>query len=84
MDAACAFVDLLRQPDDQAGLVTFASKASLDQTLTNNFSVLKARLQSFAPSGGTAEPEGMVKRQRRADRQRPRRRLRPAHHDPAD
>ena len=59
MDAACAFVDLLRDSDDMAGLVTFASKASTDQVLTTDFVTLKSKLQSFAPSGGTAEPEGM-------------------------
>ncbi len=61
MDAACAFVDLLRDSDDMAGLATFASKSSLDQMLTADFSTLKVKLQSFAPCGGTAEPEGMDK-----------------------
>jgi hypothetical protein len=59
MDAACTFVDLLQATDDTAGLVTFASKANTDQVLTNNFPLLKTKLQSFAPSGGTAEPDAM-------------------------
>jgi hypothetical protein len=59
MDAACAFVDLLRAQDDRAGLVTFGWKASTDQILTSDFGALKVRLQSFVPCGATAEPDAM-------------------------
>jgi len=59
MDAACAFVDLLRVADDQAGLVTYAYRSSTDSILTSDFANLKLKLQSFAPCGATAEPEGM-------------------------
>jgi hypothetical protein len=59
MDAACAFVNLLRPADDMAGLVTYASGATTDSILTSNFSALEARLQTFSPCGATAEPDGM-------------------------
>jgi hypothetical protein len=59
MDAASAFVDLLRDEDDQAGLVTYASGSITDSILTSDFAGLKEKLQRFVPSGSTAEPEGM-------------------------
>lgn len=59
MDAACAFVDLLRIRDDRAGLVTYGWHASTDQVLTSDFALLKTKLQSFAPCGATAEPDAM-------------------------
>jgi hypothetical protein len=59
MDAACAFVDLLRIQDDRAGLVTYASGATLNSRLTSDFGRLKVKLQSFVPAGATAEPEAM-------------------------
>lgn len=59
MDAACTFVDLLNAEDDRAGLATFGSGASLDQTLTSNWAQLKHTLQTFYPCGSTAEPAGM-------------------------
>jgi hypothetical protein len=60
MDAACAFVDLLSEADDMAGLVTYASKSVTDQVLTRDFDALKVKLQSFAPCGATAEPDAMT------------------------
>jgi hypothetical protein len=59
MDAASTFVDLLRPHDDQAALVTFGWKASVDQVLTTDFDRVKIKLQSFAPCGATAEPDAM-------------------------
>jgi hypothetical protein len=59
MDAACAFVDLLKSQDDLAGLVTYAYKGVTESILTNDFYTLEAKLQSFAPHGSTAEPDGM-------------------------
>ncbi|NLW50482.1 MAG: VWA domain-containing protein [Candidatus Brocadiaceae bacterium] len=59
MDAACAFVDLLRPVDDAAGLVTYASQSVTDQVLTNDFAALQTKLQALTPCGGTAEPNGM-------------------------
>jgi hypothetical protein len=59
MDAACAFVDLLREGDDHAGLVTYASGSITDSILTADFAALEEQLQKFVPSGSTAEPEGM-------------------------
>ncbi len=59
MDAACSFVALLRDGDDNAGLVTYASGATTNSILTSDFSSLQDRLQTFSPCGGTAEPDGM-------------------------
>ena len=59
MDAACAFVDLMRPADDRAGLVTYASKDSLNQHLTDDLETVKKELQKYAPCGSTAEPDGM-------------------------
>ena len=59
MDAACAFVNLLRPVDDEAGLATFASGATTNSILTTNFASLEAMLQSFSPCGATAEGDGM-------------------------
>jgi len=59
MDAACAFVGLLRPEDDRAGLVTYASGKCTDSTLTDDFASLETKLQTFSPCGATAEPEGM-------------------------
>jgi len=59
MDAACAFVDLLRATDDRAGLVSYASKSRIDQPLTSDFPMLSVKLQSLAPCGATAEPDAM-------------------------
>jgi len=59
MDAACAFVDLLRVDDDRVGLVTYADYASTDSVLTSDFSNLKLKLQTLVPCGATAEPEAM-------------------------
>lgn len=61
MDAACAFVDLLNAEDDRAGLATFGSGGSLDQTLTDDWTTLKQTLQAFYPCGSTAEPAAMQK-----------------------
>jgi hypothetical protein len=60
MDAACAFVDLLNEDDDRAGLVTYAYKQTLNSILTGDFDGLKFKIQALAPSGATAEPEGMT------------------------
>lgn len=60
MDAACAFVDLLRVQDDQAGVVTYGSTAILDSSLTTDFGQLKDTLQSFVPGGATAEPAALT------------------------
>jgi hypothetical protein len=59
MDAACAFVDLLDADDDKAGLATYAWGATLDQQLTPSWESLQEALQSFEPSGATAEADGM-------------------------
>lgn len=59
MDAACAFVDLMRTADDRVGLVTYGWKSSLDSPLTSDFDNLKFKIQSFVPAGATAEPNGM-------------------------
>lgn len=59
MDAACAFVDLMRPEDDRAGLVTYASGASTESILTGDFAGLKETLTTFFPCGDTAEPDAM-------------------------
>jgi len=59
MDAACAFVDLLRVDDDRVGLVTYADCAFTDSVLTSDFPNLKLKLQTFVPCGATAEPEAI-------------------------
>lgn len=59
MDAAEAFVDLMRPEDDRAGLVTYAYDATLNQQLTTDMETVKDKLQSYAPHGATAEPDAM-------------------------
>jgi len=59
VDAASAFLDLLRVSDDQASLVTYAWKARVDQVLTNDFDRVRLKLRAIAPCGATAEPDAM-------------------------
>jgi hypothetical protein len=59
MDAACAFVDLLRCEDDLAGLVTFGWKGTVDHVLTSQFDNLRVKIQTFVPCGATAETDAM-------------------------
>ena len=58
-NAATTFVDLLRSDQDRAGLVTYAWDAVLDYQLTDDWSGLKATIDSYDPRGATATPEGM-------------------------
>ncbi len=57
--AAKYFVDLLDSSKDKAGLVSFATTASLDQSLTADFSLLKNAIDSLNPYGWTNIGQGI-------------------------
>ncbi|TSC77038.1 MAG: von Willebrand factor type A [Parcubacteria group bacterium Gr01-1014_31] len=50
--AAKGFVDLLT-PNDQASLVSFATSVTLDQTLTNNYPLVKTKIDALVAVGAT-------------------------------
>lgn len=51
--AAKTFVDQMNVSRDQIGLVSFSSTSSLDQGLTNNFSLVKSKIDLLSPNGYT-------------------------------
>ncbi|CAD7773191.1 von Willebrand factor type A domain protein [Candidatus Methanoperedenaceae archaeon GB50] len=57
--AAKTFVDLLNSSEDRSGLVSFASRASLDQGLTFNQSDVKSAIDSLSAYGMTAIGDGI-------------------------
>ncbi len=57
--AAKYFVDLLNSSKDKAGLVSFATTARLDQSLTSNFSLVKNAIDSLVPYGWTNIGQGI-------------------------
>ncbi len=59
--AAAAFVDFNAWDlnNDQLGLVTYSSSATTDQTLTNNFTLVKNDIGVTVANGGTATGDGI-------------------------
>lgn len=59
--AATTFVDFngWDPTSDQMGFVSYSSTATLDQTLTKNYSLLKTDINSLVANGGTATGDGI-------------------------
>ncbi|AEA46073.1 vWA domain-containing protein [Archaeoglobus veneficus] len=51
--AAKSFVDKLNSTTDQAGVVSWDNNIDFTQTLTNNFSLVKSKIDAVDSSGGT-------------------------------
>jgi len=58
-NAATAFVDLMNTGREQAGLVTYAWDAALEQQLTDDWAALKQSANAYDPRGATATAQGM-------------------------
>jgi len=58
-NAAIAFVDLLNAEREKAGLVSYATRATLDHILTSDWDSLKDSIRSYDPRGATATGDAM-------------------------
>jgi len=58
-NAGVAFVDLLRDGREEAGLVTYAWQATLERPLTSDWNALRESMIAYDPSGATATADGI-------------------------